>query len=73
MSTAEEIRDVFETDIAEKSRVVLSQTGGILHFLESRGFEIHNLFVGTSLNTDAKELLQRIKDNDSDWLEEADG
>lgn len=67
MSSSEEIRDVYETDIAEKNKIVLSQPRGILYFLESEGIEIKNLFEGTSLTGDARTLLQRIRDNDKDW------
>ena len=67
MSTSEEIQAEFELEIAEKSRVVLSRKGGILHFLESEGYQTKSLFKGTLLTEDAKELLQKIQDKDVDW------
>lgn len=64
MSTDEEIREVFEQDIAEKERIVLNKHG-ILAFLDKEGVQIHELLEGV-VSEDDRELLQRILDGDVD-------
>ena len=56
MSTEDEIRAVFERDIAEKTRVVMSR-GGIESLLDGRGYGREGLLPGLS-------ELQGVKDDE---------
>ncbi len=60
MSTDEEIRSVYEAEIAEKTKIVLNKQG-IVAFLENQGYSVHDVFEGVVSEED-KRLLQRILD-----------
>ena len=67
MSTDEEIREVFEQEIEEKSKTVLNKRG-ILPFLDGMGVDnlsIQELYWGI-IDDDDQELFQRILDGDED-------
>jgi hypothetical protein len=68
LSTTEEIQAEFDAEIREKTKIVLN-TQGIQAFLDLNGMQIHDLFEGTSLTTDAKELLQKIVDAEAEDVE----
>ena len=64
MSTDEEIQEVYEADIREKTKIVLSKHG-IQAFLDKEGMQIKDLFDGLVTSED-RALLQRILDGDDD-------
>lgn len=65
ISTDEEIREVFESDIAEKTRIVQSKCG-ILPFLEGMdSIQIEELLFGL-VDEDDRELLARILDQEGE-------
>ena len=64
MSTDQEIRDIFEADIREKTKIVYNKQG-IQAFLDKEGIQIKNLYDGL-VTSDDRELLQRILDGDNE-------
>ena len=63
MSSDEEIREVFEQDIAEKSKQVINNQS-ILPFLDGMdGMSIKELYWGV-FDEDDRELLQKILDGE---------
>ena len=63
MSTSEEIREIYELEIAEKNRVVLSKQG-IQAFLDT-GITVKDLF--DFIPAEDRDLLKRIYAKDKDW------
>ena len=67
MSTHEEIMEVYEQDIADKTKRVINEHG-TLPFLDGmEGVSIQSLFWGI-LDEDDEELLQRVLDGDDDGI-----
>ena len=64
MSTDEEIQEVYEQDIRDKTKIVYNKQV-IQAFLDQEGIQSKNLYDGL-VTSDDRELLQRILDNDSD-------
>lgn len=64
MSTDQEIREIFEADIREKTKIVYNKQG-IQAFLDKEGIQITNLYDGL-VTSDDRELLQRILDGDNE-------
>jgi hypothetical protein len=65
MSTDEEIRSVYEADIAAKSRVIWTRPDGYLHFYDGLyGMRIKNMFSQEERAMLRK--LQRICANDTE-------
>ena len=64
MSTDWEIREVYEQDIGEKTRIVYNKQG-IQAFLDKEGIQIKGLYDGL-VTSDDRELLQRILDGDNE-------
>jgi exonuclease I len=64
LSKTEEIREVFEQDIREKTKIVYNKHG-IQAFLDKEGMQIKDLFDGLVTSED-RELLQRILDGEED-------
>lgn len=64
MSTDQEIREIFEADIREKTKIVYNKQG-IQAFLDKEGIQIKNLYDGL-VTSDDRELLQRILDGDNE-------
>lgn len=72
MSTSEEIRAVYEQDIAEQEKIVRNRQG-ILAFLDGENLQVQD-FPEMLLSDDDRDLLKRIYENDADWrTEETDG
>ena len=65
MSTSDEIQEVYEQDIRDKTRIVYNKQG-IQAFLDKEGIQIKGLYDGL-VTSDDRELLQRILDNDSQF------
>lgn len=67
MSTSEEIQEVFERDIAEKSKIVASKKNGLLSFLGGlESCSVQELFYKV-LDEDDRDLLKLIYAKDIDW------
>jgi len=64
LSTDQEIREIFEADIREKTKIVYNKRG-IQAFLDKEGIQITNLYDGL-VTSDDRELLQRILDGDNE-------
>ena len=64
MSESSEIQEVFEQDIAEKTKIVYNKHG-IQAFLDKEGMQIKDLYDGLVTSED-RVLLQRILDGDED-------
>ena len=62
MSTSDEIQEVFEADIREKTKIVYNKQG-IQAFLDKEGIQIKGLYDGL-VTSDDRELLQRILNGD---------
>ena len=68
MSSSEEIQEVFEQEIAEKTRVI-----GAHKLLDSlNGFQIEE-FPDHIISETDRDLLRRIYDKDADWRKEDSG
>ena len=65
MSTDEEIREIFEQDIAEKDRVVQGKYGMLPYLDGMDGLSIQELLWGI-VDEEDREMLQRILDGDED-------
>ena len=64
MSESDEIQEVYEQDIRDKTRIVYNKQG-IQAFLDKEGIQIKGLYDGL-VTSDDRELLQRILDGDND-------
>ena len=62
LSTSDEIQEVYEQDIREKTKIVYNKQG-IQAFLDKEGIQIKGLYDGL-VTSDDRELLQRILDGD---------
>jgi len=64
LSTSEEIQEVFEQDIREKTKIVYNKHG-IQAFLDKEGMQIKDLYDGLVTSGD-RAMLQRILNGDDD-------
>ena len=65
MSTDEEIREVFEQDIAEKDKIVRGKHGMLPYLDGMEGLSVQDILWGI-VDEEDRELLQRILDAEVD-------